>query len=397
MLCTNKMLDKTTEIERTRTARNEKLDLVRGVSALLVLIAHVRSLVLVDFVQIENASIFMKMGYFLTGIHHQAVIVFFILSGFFVGGSVLQAVRRGRFSWKRYASARLTRLWIVLFPALVLTCVLDLWGQRLAPEVYAGECYRAFQSGPSESQPISLGLGTFLGNLVFLQTIVVRPYGTNGPLWSLANEFWYYVLFPLVVMSGSLCFGATRYRWYSVIGIVLSAALVWWLPPAILLPSPIWLFGVIVWIVSQNDAAMRVMQHWSWNFCFGMLFLGSLASSKTSSLAGTDFVVGLSFACWVPSLLGPWARQGWCQWISLASSEISYTLYVTHFPLSFLLAASWFRGRQSFPDVVGCSLFMAIVTSALAVAWMMWFLFESNTERVRHLLEARSFSKQATT
>ena len=41
----------------------------------------------------------------------------------------------------------------------------------------------------------------FFGNLFYLQTIVCHSYGSNGPLWSIANEFWYYVLFPLGLLG----------------------------------------------------------------------------------------------------------------------------------------------------------------------------------------------------
>ena len=53
-----------------------------------------------------------------------------------------------------------------------------------------------------------------MGNLFFLQTIFVPPFGSNAPLWSLSFEFWYYLLFPLClfalsrgnqVVSGRFC------------------------------------------------------------------------------------------------------------------------------------------------------------------------------------------------
>jgi peptidoglycan/LPS O-acetylase OafA/YrhL len=38
-------------------------------------------------------------------------------------------------------------------------------------------------------------------NAFFLQTIAGPTFGSNGPLWSLAYEWWYYVLFPLVLAA----------------------------------------------------------------------------------------------------------------------------------------------------------------------------------------------------
>ena len=46
--------------------------------------------------------------------------VFFVLSGFLVGGSVITATKQGNWSGCRYILRRLTRLWIVIVPALRL-------------------------------------------------------------------------------------------------------------------------------------------------------------------------------------------------------------------------------------------------------------------------------------
>jgi peptidoglycan/LPS O-acetylase OafA/YrhL len=73
-----------------------------------------------------------------------------------------------------------------------------------------------------------LGFSTFVGNLLQLQTIVVSSLGSNGPLWSLANEWWYYVLFGfcmIVYRPGGML---TRFITGSVI-----VAMVIVLPPTI--------------------------------------------------------------------------------------------------------------------------------------------------------------------
>lgn len=41
-----------------------------------------------------------------------------------------------------------------------------------------------------------LAPAVLLGNLLFLQTKITQEFGSNGPLWSLFSEFWYYVLVP---------------------------------------------------------------------------------------------------------------------------------------------------------------------------------------------------------
>ena len=81
--------------------RNYTLDLIRGVSALLVMSGHLRAALFKDFAELgNNASSLEKGFYFITGLGHQAVMVFFVLSGFFVGGSVLKS--KNNFNFKNF-------------------------------------------------------------------------------------------------------------------------------------------------------------------------------------------------------------------------------------------------------------------------------------------------------
>ena len=87
----NRVVEQSTE--KLMRERDEVLDLVRGVSAIIVLLAHVRGFVLVDYGEVEGAGAFTRAFYLTTGLHHQAVMVCVVLSGYFVGGSVLESLR----------------------------------------------------------------------------------------------------------------------------------------------------------------------------------------------------------------------------------------------------------------------------------------------------------------
>ena len=121
----------------------------------------------VSFSELESSTLFDKVFYFLTGFGHQAVIVFFVLSGFFVGGSILKNPQR--FSFMHYLIARLSRLWVVLIPMLALTYLIDYIISMNLPELLQGEHLSALNSGPGEEYSTS-GI-TFLANVLFLQTI----------------------------------------------------------------------------------------------------------------------------------------------------------------------------------------------------------------------------------
>jgi len=101
------------------------LDLARGVAALLVALSHLRGFVFVDFHAVDHPGLVWSGFYFVTGFGHQAVMVFFVMSGFLVGGTVVSRAETGQWSWIDYAITRMTRLWIVLLPALLLTALWD--------------------------------------------------------------------------------------------------------------------------------------------------------------------------------------------------------------------------------------------------------------------------------
>ena len=86
----------------------------------------------VDYEAIARHNPLTVAAYLVSGLGHQWVIVFFVLSGYLVGGSVLRSVRTGSWSWRAYLLARLSRLYVVLLPALLLGGALDWLGMHMA-------------------------------------------------------------------------------------------------------------------------------------------------------------------------------------------------------------------------------------------------------------------------
>ncbi len=366
--------------------RDEKLDLIRGISALLVLMGHARNFLFVDSAGILNPNLPSKVFYLLTSLHHQAVMVFFVLSGYFVGGSVLGALRKGKFTWQDYALARMSRLWVVLIPALFLTLGLDLLGRSVVPEAYAGQFRGLFNSGPDLTEPAQLGATTFLGNLFFLQKVLVPVFGTNGPLWSLAYEFWYYVLLPLAVCG---LLDAKRGLPSRIIHLAIFAFLLWFLPRGLLVSGLIWLLGVGVWILCQKEWLKKAAGTYLWKFAGALFFAGAMLAAKSGKVPAPDFVVGLSFAVWLPSLLGPWPKPGWWSKLSIGLSDISFSLYIIHFPVMFLVLCTFLRGKLYQPMSEGLIWFAGICVFCLVCSIAFWWLFESRTPVVRKWVKTR--------
>src|SRR5262249_33639970 len=83
----------------------------------------------------------------------------------------------------------------------------------------------------------------FACNLANLQDAVCPSFGSNGPLWSLAYEWFYYVTFPfLLALVMQLRQGRAALR-SAIIGALAIPASIW-LFPAYLSYYPIWLMGV---------------------------------------------------------------------------------------------------------------------------------------------------------
>lgn len=228
-----------------REYRCEHLDLIRGCAALLVLAGHLRHFVFKDYVDLQQAGVpvgaLARLFYFATSFQHQAVIVFFALSGFLVGGRIFGDICSDRFRWASYLARRLTRLWIVIVPALVLTEVFD-------------------ALRPDGSPAGNASLVVFVGNLLFVQTILVPPLGNNLPLWSLANEYWYYLLGPVVVL---LILGRSFYQ-FKLLG--LAAIIVFCLsfPFSFVVGGIIWMAGALAaWAGRKYSTRPRPMRGWS--------------------------------------------------------------------------------------------------------------------------------------
>ncbi|MBX6359770.1 MAG: acyltransferase [Acidobacterium ailaaui] len=182
-----------------QTQASVLLDLLRALAALLVCLEHWRNLFYVDYGQIASHRILFALPYVVCGAGHQAVVIFFVLSGYLISGSIFRMMRHGEWSWRLYLTHRLVRLWIVLVPALLLGAALDFAGLHfhLAPALYAGQTGTHMMN----RVPETFRACSFFGNLFFLQGILTTTFGSNTPLWSLANEFWYYILFPCAFLA----------------------------------------------------------------------------------------------------------------------------------------------------------------------------------------------------
>jgi peptidoglycan/LPS O-acetylase OafA/YrhL len=403
-------------------AQSDFLNWSRWVAAWLVVAEHARSLVFVDYGELQSPGLWAKGFYFLTGFGHEAVMVFFVISGYLVGGKVWSLYREGRFGWRRYLADRASRLYAVLLVALLLGVILD-WSGYLFFNKY-GLYNHGYEGSIAVlgTAPIErMGWRDFLVNAFFLQTIAGSTFGSNGPLWSLAYEWWYYILFPgllLVVFRKSLI-GLT-------VGAALTVLLLFVLPSDIIWLFGIWFFGVAAAIVppmaerrsvdsggrrTEGEGENRKVESANGQGLHGgklneemgkakcgrmvfwgaavLLFLGILVLARVEVLKGPyvwQYLLGVTYALLLVSLAG-------CQWrlpgfrSSAYLADFSYSVYLIHFPvLMFVLSVGFesfgFGIRGPF-SLAGLVWYIGVIGIAIFVSWIVSRFTEARTASLR--------------
>jgi peptidoglycan/LPS O-acetylase OafA/YrhL len=189
-------------MERDKIEGNLKiLDTLRGFASIYVLFGHARWLLWEGYtfgykLHPNAYSILNKIGMYFFSLFqfgHQSVLFFFVLSGFVIHWSSSKRFNKtGQFDILDYLFRRLKRIYPPLLLALVLTFLLDNLGLILKLPIYFS--HTLYPSINDNIHPV-LNWKTLFGNLGFLQTVYTGVWGTDGPLWSLMYEWWFYVLY----------------------------------------------------------------------------------------------------------------------------------------------------------------------------------------------------------
>jgi len=386
------------------------LDALRGLAAIVVVLGHTRSLY---FTSVANpaalpppastaatttagtsadlpnppATIAPPTGHIPAEsritIGNEAVMIFFVLSGFLVGGSVLRAFHKRNWSWRDYLIKRLTRLWVVLIPALLLGLCMDRVGLRLfgADSIYASPPGQLIVQGSVVDR---LALPVFLGNLFFTQGILVPLFGVNESLWSLAYEFWYYILFPLL---GILLLSRSR-PLSRVLALAAFLAIAWFVGRHILSLFPVWMLGAAVaWLPLRLSRAAA-----------GRLALAIAAVLLLAMPLMRRAPIPMYLAQWVIALLSGGLIYGIKHLdmkrrpdiYSAASgffSRISYTLYLVHLPLAvFFCALMNHPWRIWAKTPANLAIWLAMNLVLIAITFVLYRLFEARTDTVRRTI-----------
>lgn len=359
------------------------LDLIRGISAIAVLLSHARVMLLESMSgHITNPGI--RIFYMLSSYGHSAVMIFFVLSGYLVGGSVIRSSKENRWSWRSYLLARGARLYVVLIPALLLTWLLD-YGEFLITHGVVGNNDTGRAVIDSAAIHANSTLPIFLGNLFFCQTILVPALGSNTALWSLANEFWYYMVFPLLF----LIFNSRMALMKRVIHALVLTLMLFFIRSKVDECLLAWLAGALVAMMKPIDKSW-FQKSWVGLLC-GLVFAGVLLAVGIGRLHSDGRERLYVAAAFVPLLI--WILQKDKPFTYEALGKVirglagcSYTLYAIHLPIVALLRAKFSYEKPMPATVSNCLLVLAFCLAIVAIAWIASLFTEAKTDQFRGFL-----------
>lgn len=365
------------------------LDGLRGLAALYVMIGHARWLLWEGFQQYyihpKDYTLWNKsLAYFFAGFRygHEAVLFFFVLSGFVIHLKYAYRLKAGsqkKFDLLDYLFRRVKRIYPPFLYALLITFIFDWIGFKILgyQDIYLSNT--VYPVINKDVQFHTEGI-TLLGNLFFLIDAYVPAFGTNGPLWSLKFEWWFYIIYPLF-------FGLSRrsiYQATSLMFILFIASFFPFIWPLKLLQQ---VFGLMLswWmgVLLADIYVGRIKLNFKWLIPLSILIIPSLLRlipnpimSDTLMAIGFSGVVALCFYLQKQKFnLTLFERLKWL-------GDMSYTLYVTHFPILVLLSGWLLHTNNYLPKHFGWVFIGAFAT--MLFAWGSHYLVEKPFVRKRN-------------
>ncbi len=345
---------------------------MRAVAILLVMNSHCGA-VFCAWAGLQPYVISSLTGFF-------GVELFFVLSGYLIGGLLIDIIDRG-VTWRAWRIF-MVRRWLRTLPLYYL-CILILsliWRPGFWLPGYA----RLFHALPY--------FLTLTQNLAW-------PFRENwfGVSWSLSVEEWFYLLYSALLFACATRLRVSLAFWITTMLFLLVPLYLRWLQPAhvdfdeVISKEVIYRldatgFGVVVaWLASRHPWLLRP----AWL----LLILGLLAEFFNWRMAisaayvpfnrhifNTVFfdLVSLGFALMLPAAYGFKRRFGLLGWVAAVISRQSYALYLLHLPVLEIFGA--YRDRLHMPVAVD-------ILIAVALFWGLAYLsarwFEAPILRLR--------------
>ena len=287
----------------------------------------------------------------ITGLHIavSAVVVFYILSGHVVSKLWRESPElsiKNRAIW--FYKDRALRIFPLFLTAMVLSSVAWMLGAK-----------SNFLSGSPTA-------------VVWLSNIMVVPlnyYMFNGldkftlvpPAWSLGAELQFYLLIPLLLTfrNVAISLAAASFVFYLMaqVGLLNADYYGYRLLAGV---GFIFLLGVLV---GRKDFASRICLFIAWVASVG--YCAFMAISEVYVAFNLDVALGLAVGLPLLQMFLRFPQSGFLKLLQKRAGEISYGVFLFHFPVMWMLQLLGYEGKSTAVFVVLISGFLAWVAHAL--------------------------------
>lgn len=325
------------------------LDLIRFTAALVVVLSHAAG-----FTSLKIPII--------SGLGTEAVVVFFVLSGYVI--AYVSSNKENNYI--AFFKARAIRIYSVLVPAVLITLIFDHIGLKYNPSYYFS--HSNFHYDYSIFTFIKLNF--FLGE-GFNQHLV---FGSSEPIWSIGFECIYYILF------GSLLFCRKK-----PILILIFFIFIFISSPKVIIYFPLCLMGVVVYKISNVNFKYS---HFLFIFTFPLFYLAiklplahvPMYKPFVWNLYQFSSIVYFYLFSLVVSINIFTARAFFeftgfkkiltsCEYYIRYLSGKTFTLYLMHLPVMMLICSLYY------PKTIISSLFVVVIT--IVITFFFSYLFEN--------------------
>jgi peptidoglycan/LPS O-acetylase OafA/YrhL len=339
------------------------IEALRGFAALLVAYFHCRQVTWIgmEAFHASHASLF-KPGTIAAWLTlpvawgSAGVPIFFVISGYCIhrsGAARLIANPGFRLDTRQFWLRRFVRIYPVLLAALLLTFAADSISLTLQPVSH---------------KILDIGPRAFLVNLLSLQGVAGKTYGSNGALWTLSLEVQFYLIYPLVFAL------RRRFGLHAVIAGIAAINLVsaftlqrhdlvfftsYWFS---------WILGA--WIA---EAQLRGSRGMPLAYVAAALLAVAGCAAFHFGQYGAFQLWACAFACYlVEAIRRPVNGGGFFVPVFAKLGNFSYSLYLIHLPLFVLLGSLLYR--SALQPAIWPS--FGFTLAVLPVAWIFYCLVE---------------------
>lgn len=335
------------------TRNSEILEFVKIMLMVQVLIGHLVAInyPVIPKLALESSLIYFYKFFFRLG--PESAFIFVFLSGFLVGGSLLNTyMSKVKFSYSNFITKKLWRLFPTILVAVLVTFILDYSAKHIFDFSYNFPLLSIDEVGGN------LSIDYILGTLLSLQPVFISPLGTNGPLWTLGYIVNFYVFGLLTLFVFQRVGIKTSFLLY--VGFVILLGCI----------NIEWMLCFLLWCLGALLRCYRV-EYFN-NRLFIIVFFMCILVSNI--LKGSVSIVVCGVACvFLIELVKSSNELGFpviLQRITHFLSPNTFLIYALHLPICFFIYAAFFSGLKqtgSFELYILTTVLLVTVTSVFSL------------------------------